>query len=161
MKGSKMSTRCQILIKDDYGDGILFYRHSDGYPDGAMPTLQKFMDWIRRGIIRDNAEQAAGWLVLIGAKEYDKKYVDFDSVPKKNLFEPDTDDAGMGWKCGAYEPAKSRHGDIEYLYILDLNAKTITCYETNNWDTQEIPDPKDKLQFVDTAEKPWKAKKAS
>lgn len=156
-----MSTRCQILIKDDYGDGILFYRHSDGYPEGAMPTLQKFMDWVRRGIIRNNAEQASGWLILIGAKEYGKKYVDHDYVPKENLFEPDTDDAGMSWKCGAYEPATSRHGDIEYLYILDLINKTITCYATD-WDGEGFPDEKkDKLQFVDTAEKPWKAKKTA
>ena len=50
-----MSTRCQIVIKDE-SNQIVFYRHSDGYPEGAMPTLQKFMEWVRNKKIRNNAE---------------------------------------------------------------------------------------------------------
>ena len=156
-----MSTRCQIVIKDSYGDNILFYRHSDGYPEGAMPTLQKFMSWVRRGIIRNNAEQSAGWLILIGAKEYDHKWISGKQVPKENLFEPAPDDGFGGWKCGAYEPAKGRHGDIEYIYVLDVEAKTISCYEAS-WDDKAdtLPHDTDKLLFVDTADEPWKAKES-
>jgi hypothetical protein len=29
------------------------------------------------------------------------------------------------WKCGAYEPTTGIHGDIEYLYVVDLAAKEI------------------------------------
>ncbi len=156
-----MSTRCQIVVKDNssWGSDILFYRHSDGYPEGAMPTLQKFMDWVRRGIVRDNAEQSAGWLILIGAKEYSTNYIDGKDVPKEKLFEPN-DDSSDGWKCGAYEPAGCRHGDIEYLYILNVEVKTIACYETN-FDGEGFPDKeKDKLLFIDSAEKPWKPKES-
>jgi hypothetical protein len=40
----------------------------------------------------------------------------------KELFE-----AGEDWKVGAYEPSVPiEHGDIEYLYTLDLKSKTIT-----------------------------------
>jgi hypothetical protein len=32
----------------------------------------------------------------------------------------------MDWKCGAYEPCSPvRHGDIEWLYTLDLTNQTI------------------------------------
>ena len=151
-----MSTRCQVVIKDGYNEQIIFYRHSDGYPEGAMPTLQKFMDWQRRGLIRDNAEQSAGWLILIGAQEYGTNYKGISH----DITEPNSGDSCSGWKCGAYEPAIGRHGDIEFLYILDLKEKTISCYATG-WDGEGFPDEeKDKLLFVDTAKKPWK-KKAS
>lgn len=158
-----MSTRCQIVVKDSFGDAIIFYRHSDGYPEGAMPTLQKFMDWVRRGIIRDNAEQASGWLILIGAIEY--QTLPFGRFPEsdKTSWEQNNLEVSKAWnfdpkdwKCGAYEPANCRHGDIEFMYILNLAEKTITCYSTN-FEGKGFPDPKkDTLEFVDTAKEPWK-----
>ena len=69
----------------------------------------------------------------------------------------------MEWKCGAYEPATCRHGDIEFLYILDLIEKTISCYATH-FGGEGFPDKeKDTLQFVDSAKEPWteKAKQTS
>ena len=65
-----MSTRASILIKDSNGDSLWFYRHSDGYSEGAMPTLTKFMQAVKDGIVRDNVGQASGWLVLLGSEEY-------------------------------------------------------------------------------------------
>jgi len=73
--GVNMSTRAQIKITDSFGQELWFYRHSDGYPDGTLPTLQKFLDWVKAGKIRDNVEQAAGWLILIGAEEYGKTMI--------------------------------------------------------------------------------------
>ena len=108
-----MSTRCQVKIKDKWGE-LWFYRHSDGYPEGALPTLTDFMERVKDGRIRDNIEQAGGWLVLIGAKEYNVKL----DVPGEYDFND--------WKCGAYEPSvPERHGDIDYLYTLDLINLTI------------------------------------
>jgi len=127
-----MSTRAQIIITDGQ-DELWFYRHSDGYPEGTMPTLEKFLSWVKEGRIRDNVEQAAGWLILIGAKEYSHEYkLDVNGklgrVDKENLFEPGSDPM-MGWKCGAYEPCcPVVHGDIEYLYTVDLKKKAVTYY---------------------------------
>jgi hypothetical protein len=113
-----MSTRCQVIIKDKYDKkGVWFYRHSDGYPEGTMPALEKFLGWVKQGRIRDNSEQAAGWLVIIGHNEY--------KVPD----EPPNGPArtGMEWKVGAFEPCEpTKHGDIDYLYTVDLTAKKIT-----------------------------------
>ena len=56
-----MSTRANIIIKEDWSykddkgktkkgsDKLIFYRHSDGYPSGAMPTLNIFMKWLKDG----------------------------------------------------------------------------------------------------------------
>ena len=110
-----MSTRCQIIVKDGY-DEIWFYRHSDGYPDGVKETLNQFLSWVKEGKIRNNAEQAAGWLIILGNQEY------------KVGTEPKAKD-GYGWKVGAYEPsAPKKHGDIEYLYTVDLEKKQISSY---------------------------------
>jgi hypothetical protein len=116
-----MSTRAQIIVKDEH-DAVWFYRHSDGYPSGTLPTLERFLSWVKAGRIRDNAEQAAGWLVLIGHEEY--------RAEGHVGFEPNHTGKGMDWKVGAYEPcAPVTHGDIEYLYTVDLTAKTITWKE--------------------------------
>ena len=123
-----MSTRANVVIKDQYGE-LWFYRHSDGYPEGTMPTLEKFLKWVKEGKIRDNINQAAGWLTLIGAEEYGVKrsWADGELVetPKETVTEPSSDSMS-GWKCGAYEPTVRQHGDIEYLYTIDLDKKTLT-----------------------------------
>jgi len=120
-----MSTRSQIIIKDEY-DEQWFYRHSDGYPSGNLPQLQKLIKWYEQGLIRDNVEQSAGWLILIGAREYDH-YHDFHN--SKVQREPSDKDFSS-WKCGSYEISVPReHGDIEYLYTLNIKDKTLTIQE--------------------------------
>ena len=106
-----MSTRANILITDGM-DSMWFYRHSDGYPEGTMPTLELFLSWVKDGYIRDNVGQSAGWLIMIGNTEYHKK-----QIPTK--------DGYSGWKVGSYEPTTCQHGDIEFLYTIDLIKKTI------------------------------------
>jgi hypothetical protein len=98
-----------------------------------MPTLEKFMQYVKDGLIRNNVGQAAGWLIVLGAAEYDYKYVFNEGgssayVQKTtplNAYEP-TNEGYSGWKVGAIEPTDCIHGDIEFLYILDLDTKTIT-----------------------------------
>lgn len=111
-----MSTRCNVLVKDNYSK-IWIYRHSDGYPSGVHPTLSVFIQNIIDGKIRDNPGQSAGWLILLGAKEYDV------SLPSKTI---------SGWKCGAYEPTCGEHGDIEYLYTVDLENRTVKISGSKN-----------------------------
>ena len=127
-----MSTRANVLIKDD-NSKLWFYRHSDGYPDGALPTLKKFMEWVKEGKIRNNPSQSAGWLIMIGAEEYNY-IMKYDFKNPKNTKETKkptiTEPIENEWKVGAYEPTNGRHGDIEYLYVLDLNKMTIDVYDT-------------------------------
>lgn len=102
-----MSTRANIILKDGIEE-LIFYKHCDGYPDGTLPLLQKFLDWVKTGKIRDNIVQASGWLILLGA--------DTKTVPQ---------DGFDGGKCGDIEPTTHIHGDIEYLYVVDLIEKVI------------------------------------
>lgn len=128
-----MSTRASIIVKDSHTK-LFFYRHSDGYPEGIMPTLEKFLQYVKDGRIRDNADQAAGWLIIIGAQEYNtpcdwsEPHVSQNDVDnlRLNNYEPGHDIAINGWKVGAYEPTTGVHGDEEYQYTVDLETKTIS-----------------------------------
>ena len=103
-----MSTRCNVVVK--YGqDELYFYRHSDGYPSSVLPSLEPLMDELRKGGLRNNISQFAGWIIVLGHEEYGSKK--------------------DGWKVGAYEPTTGQHGDIEYLYTIDLQEETLTYRE--------------------------------
>jgi hypothetical protein len=117
-KAKSVSTRANIVVTDGE-DELIFYRHSDGYPDGTLPTLTKFIDLVKDGIIRDNVGQASGWLILIGAREYGVTF-ECDQLPACQ------GGPSMCWKVGAYEPTTGLHGDIEFLYVIDLKDRRIT-----------------------------------
>ena len=133
-----MSTRCNVIIKD--GDKkLFFYRHSDGYPEGVAPTLNMFMDGLKSDKIRNNISQGAGWLIALGAMEYNtfpnykaSKDEGYGSYAELDSIQPPKD-----WKVGAYEPTTDIHGGIEYLYIIDLSTKTLKGYES--WDDAGNP----------------------
>ena len=72
-----MSTRANVILTESYmykgkhkTQKLFFYRHSDGYPEGTMPTLTLFCNLIKNGKIRGDLSQSSGWLILIGAMEY-------------------------------------------------------------------------------------------
>lgn len=112
-----MSTRANIILIDGR-DELIFYRHSDGYPSATLPTLNKFLDLIRAGAIRDELSQAAGWLVLIGADEYRVSYID-------DVIRHEKHGSSMTWKCGSYEPTTEIHADVEYVYLVDLKLRDV------------------------------------
>lgn len=115
-----MSTRANIVVKDGR-EKLIFYRHSDGYPEGTMPLLEKFLNEIKIGNIRDNIGQSAGWLIEYGRREM----IEFENEMKKQGF----DNSMYGWKVGFIEPTTCIHDDIEYLYTIDLKNKKITVKE--------------------------------
>ena len=108
-----MSTRANIILRDGSGDELCYYQHSGGYPDGVMPMLNDFMARVRNQRIRDNTEQAGGWLMILGSSP------------------------GYCWKASTVEPSTCIHGDIAWLYIVDLSTKTVTQYEVA--DANKIP----------------------
>ncbi len=126
-----MSTRANVIITDST-EKLFFYKHSDGYPEGTMAQLNLFIDWIKEKKIRDNVQQSAGWLIIIGALEY-------GTIPSCEFEAPgypggtsygkiDTIQEPKDWKCGSFEPTTAVHGDIDFLYIIDLKNKTVECY---------------------------------
>ena len=116
-----MSTRCNIIVKDEY-ESIIFYKHSDGYPEGTMPILERFLGYVKEGKLRDNASQSSGWLIIIGAEEYGQslRNLVLDKEPRW---------LGLEWKVGAIEPTTQIAGDAEYVYIVDLVKKEISVEE--------------------------------
>lgn len=130
-----MSTRANIIIKDSYGDKLFFYRHSDGYPEVTIPSLNIFLKWLKNGNIRKDLQQGSGWLIILGAIEYNK-IPSFETEEEKHYdriyitSNLETIKTPEDWKVGAYEPTTSIHGDIEYLYIIDIDRATVTVYDS-------------------------------
>ena len=106
-----MTTRANITVMED-GDIMIFYQHSDGYPEGVMPMLRWFVDSMRVGAIRRNIELASGWLVIYGRR---KMLTDV----------PATDSQSVGYVI----PAVHIHGDIEFYYTVDIKTLTVKAYE--------------------------------
>jgi hypothetical protein len=105
-----MSTRSNIIIKDDY-NSLYFYRHSDGYPECTLDDLKEFSKGYNKHL-RNSATQSAGWLIIHGHTDFKaQNYLDYN------------------WKVGSYEPTNSLHSDIEYFYIIDLVRMVISAYE--------------------------------
>ena len=93
-----MSTRAGILFVDEFSK-IYFYRHSDGYPKCTGADLLEFCKYYKT--LRDNASQSSGWLVLWGAKNFERF-------------------SGYEWKVGNYEPCMGFNSDLEFVYVIDL-----------------------------------------
>lgn len=123
-----MSTRANVIIKDK-NDTLYFYRHSDGYPEETGESLIEFIKIYEKGA-RLNVAQSAGWLILHGHAEYRDSSLTITKDTKAADF-MDNENKYSNWKVGAYEPTTGIHGDIEYLYTIDLSKKTLTI-ATNN-----------------------------
>ena len=133
-----MSTRANIIIKDQY-DLLYFYRHSDGYPEVTRDqSLCIFMNWLQKGLIRENVSQAAGWLIVLGAGEYDYTWTSEGSSENNTLLKNKQPIEGSyGWQVGAYEPTTGIHGDIEWIYEVDLISKTLKTYKPDEYPNQD------------------------
>lgn len=103
-----MSTRCNILIKQQHLQ-VCLYHHMDGYPEGVGMELA--------GIFKKN----------FTAKEEKGRLLWFEDV---------VNDLIKNHK--GYEYCAALHGDIEYLYTIDLDRKKIVCEEVNNWHSDII-----------------------
>ena len=120
-----MGTRANIKVIDTRCEDVLwFYKHEDGDPNSMLPLLKKFMLKIVNGKLRDNVCQAAGWLVLFGRNEM---LASIRRLRKKGF-----DVSGSEWKIGYIQPTTDQHSDIEFLYTLDLNNKTISVCKLEN-----------------------------
>lgn len=115
-----MSTRANIKVTDGSGDQLWFYKHSDGYPDGTMPLLETFLERVKKGQYRDNVGQASGHLIILGRLDLEESWDKFNEGKWPTHYE---------WKVGTIEPTTEQHGDIEWLYTIDLKKKEIIVEE--------------------------------
>jgi len=130
-----MSTRCNITLSyNDTDEKLWFYRHCDGYPEGALPLLSAFMQAVANGDLRDNPGQSGGWLIALGMAEYNTEVPEFDpSIPFKEYQIVTSKNPFLSWKVGAIEPTTGKHGDIEYLYEVTLSDRTIKVFEIHHY----------------------------
>ena len=119
-----MSTRCNILLTDATGAKMWFYRHHDGNPEVIMPDLKRFLSWVKNGHLRNNVKDAGGWLIVMGLPPLDGLTGGLTpEIPRNDPICP--------WKVGHYEPTTKQHDDINWLYTIDLEAKTIAKEEVS------------------------------
>lgn len=110
-----MSTRGQIKVK---GSEILIYKHSDSYPSEVMPTLEKVM----KQFIQERGNQPDYALAQIM-----RAFARRDEERRQELLAEGGEFASIyenhrmtGWGLDTV-----RHGDIEYLYLVDLELGVI------------------------------------
>lgn len=96
-----MSTRCNIIIKEKDEQPLIIYHHFDGYPEGVGAEL--------KSVIADKIESICG---CTGNKTF---------ILSRILYDFSTQ----------YEETDNIHGDIEYLYVLDIKDDGVLykCYE--------------------------------
>lgn len=132
-----MSTRASIIFTDSHGTKLYFYRHSDGYPETTGEDLKEFCkDYQKK--FRNNATQSAGWLIVRGHEA--QKEANKTCAADAKLME-----AMYGWKVGDYEPTDQIHGDVEYVYVIDLDAmilETRTPRGKSFWDKPTLANTK-------------------
>lgn len=115
-----MSTRCQIGFyereeQDLNKPTVLLYKHSDGYPEGVMPFIVKFLR--KDGAIgrRTDIEYLSAWFMYFLIKENVK-----EMRPFAEKYNKDPEDfLGHGISDGF-------HGDIEYFYAV-YPEKVLIC----------------------------------
>ena len=105
-----MSTRAQVVIEEN--EGVFIYKHSDGYPSGVLPILQKLLPKFKdgRGFDPEYLTAHVSSTFIIESIEADKKRA--KEWKKKGLeYERWSDFLGHGLGSDV-------HGDIEYLYYI-------------------------------------------
>ena len=97
-----MSTRCNIVVKDEM-NSIQLYRHSDGYPNsehGVVEGLKKVGQYAW-DLPRFEASDFAAAIIRAMKQHGGNIYID-----------------------GTANGTKTLHGDIQYLYTIEMDEKT-------------------------------------
>jgi hypothetical protein len=106
-KGDEMSTRCNIGIYEEKEEklenpDVILYKHSDGYPEGTLPLLKKFMENPKNDRNRYDYEYQSAWLLHTLINQ---------GIEDSITFGYETIHVGYGI-------CKEIHGDIEYYYAI-------------------------------------------
>ena len=134
-----MSTRCHILFTD--GDAsLLTYKHSDGYPEGAIPLLREFWQWYPR---TNRLEYlTATWFYFCKRQSEERiKGVDWndwcDDPMKTNELNTNHPVALSYGICADEEI----HGDTEHFYQVDIEDERVTHYTPEGIWFEDVDSP--------------------
>ena len=130
----------------------MIYKHSDGYPSEVMPTLEKIMKQFiqERG---NEPDYALAQIMRAFARRDEKRRKERLEDIKEDIREAnDAEESGLlselekwqeiyknhsmtGWGLDCVQ-----HGDIEYLYLVDLELGVIVIYSGygDNMEEEEI-----------------------
>lgn len=105
-----MSTRCNIIIKEPYGDRYILYHHHDGYPEGVGEQLSKVLK--------------------------ERKF--FEGRGYGHYLANDLIKNQCGLNDTEYEITSGVHGDIDYCYVVNYRTHTLRCFRTYYGDGQRF-----------------------
>lgn len=112
-----MSTRCNIIIKDDF-ETIQLYRHLDGYPDGESGVLAELPQALFFAWPLPRMEAADFAAAIVRAWKTGGGNISIDGIPEEAT-------------------SLYLHGDIAYLYEIEPDKKAgkwkVECYKIG-WD---------------------------
>jgi len=131
-----MSTRCQLRFTESGSDrAAQVYRHSDGYPEGVFSLLEHLQELLQTTETQRDASYAAEfifidklWYLEPRFRCRDGVYSDLpDSVA--GVLEPENWQEVKGTPSyllghGVEDPSCGLHGDEEYIYVIDLPARS-------------------------------------
>lgn len=120
-----------IRVSDARGDE-LWFRCTYGAPADVLPMLEQFLVWVESGVLRDNVEQSAGWLVVLGAYSLENLLRAAGLPRRADLFWPNDEQSEHGWKVGAIEPAARADRWAVYQYHVDLSGRSLTVMHRND-----------------------------
>ena len=102
-----MSTRCNIGVYEEEDQklekpNIILYKHSDGYPEGTLPLLKKFMENPKNNRNRYDSEYESAWLIHTLINQQIEDSIEY----------------GYNLPHVGYGICEDIHGDIEYYYAV-------------------------------------------
>ena len=124
-----MSTRCQLAIYPDEKSKIesaevFIYKHSDGYPEGVIPTIMPFLNWFEqnRGISDESycTARLVAHLVLCNDNTV-RKFKSKETSPVTDFVD-----------CLGFGVDTTLHGDIEFFY--HISPKMVQVFKTDSDD---------------------------
>lgn len=116
-----MSTRCNIVIQDSTSK-IFLYRHMDGYPSHIVPILRKVLKQVQDHKLNAAPGQVALQVLHLGLLEYTR------FLRKMRKYAGGSLDFYKQTK-GFIEPTDGLHGDVAYVYSLDIGREEILFHK--------------------------------
>lgn len=123
-----MSTRCVINFCWDTGKEVVakIYRHSDGYPDGVLPDLQRFFEDVKKQTGGDTRFNDPCYLsakfVVWQAGEYAAPRAQYSGDPADKVKKGDNPHMGS-LNFLSVGVCLKNPGDIEYQYWVKCDGK--------------------------------------